>query len=63
MYMASLKRKPENVQQDTFLEVQVQKDAVPMYKPILRRRKSVSFFLPELPPYVFFPGEKNITED
>jgi hypothetical protein len=22
-----------------------------------------SFFLPELPPYVFFPGEKNITED
>ena len=56
MYRASLERKPEVLREYSF-KVQANPVLPSEPRPILRRKKAVSFYLPDIAPYIFYPYE------
>ena len=59
MYKASMEN-PEVLRKYS-LKVQANPDLPSVQKPTLKKRKAISFYLPKIAPYIFYPGQEENT--
>jgi hypothetical protein len=55
LYRLSLQRKISIYPDEVCFQTEIRQNGLSAPRPILRKKRSVSFYLPETPPYIFYP--------
>ena len=59
LYKNSLGQGPSEIESPKILETEVEEINSPLHKSALKKKRSISFFIPELSPYLLYP-EKDL---